>query len=320
MDTDHKKFGLPVLSLRQMHYALAAADSGNVTVAARRLNISQPAISVAIAALEQHYGTPLFTRQPGQGVQLTGFGRQVFSEIRNLLKHVNAVESLSEASGPLRGDVTIGIYDALAPYYLPAILKALQAGLPQVRASFFEASLDLLLDKLHNGSIDLCITYDVGLDDSVTATTLYPLQPFILAAPDHPLARQKNLRLRDLDGLPLVLLDQEASAHYVLGLLHAHGVKPSSILRAKSFELQRSLVANGLGLALSHTRPLAETSYDGRPLSFLAIADRIAPQRVLLATSHRHRPSPIAGATHKIIEKLFANMPRAAVQNRILIK
>lgn len=319
MDTDHKKIGLPALSLRQMRYALAAADSTNVTTAARRLNVSQPAVSVAIAALEQHYGTPLFTRQPGQGVQPTSFGHQVFSEIRKLLKHASIVENLSQPEGPLRGEITIGIYEALAPYYLPAILTGLGKSLPQVRVSFLKSPLEVLLDRLHAGLVDHCITYDVGLDNDVAATTLYTLQPFILAAPSHPLARRPKVSLRDLDGLPLVLLDQEASANYVMALLHVHGVKPSRILRAGSFELQRSLVANGLGLALSHTRPLVETSYDGKPLRFLAITDRLVPQRVLLATSRRHRLSPIAAASHKVIEKLFETLPANNPKNRILI-
>ncbi|HRX36337.1 MAG TPA: LysR family transcriptional regulator, partial [Aestuariivirga sp.] len=62
MDSDHQKIGLPSVSLRQLHYALAAADSGNVTEAAKKLHVSQPAISAAIAVLERHYGTALFTR------------------------------------------------------------------------------------------------------------------------------------------------------------------------------------------------------------------------------------------------------------------
>jgi DNA-binding transcriptional LysR family regulator len=319
MDNHYSKIGLPRLSLRQMHYALAAADSGNVTGAARRLNVSQPAVSVAIATLERHYGTPLFARQPGLGMQLTGFGRQVFTEIRELLKHANSVANLSLPNGPLRGEFTLGIYEALAPYYLPAILSGFQKSLPEVRVNFFEAPLDVLLAKLHDGSADLCITYDVGLDDGFSTITLYELQPFVLASPGHPLAGKRSVRLRQLGGLPLVLLDQEASANYVLGLLHAHGVKPSTILRAGSFELQRSLVANGHGIALSHTRPLVETTYDGKALRFIRIADAISPQRVLLAASKRHRTGPVTEASRKLIAGLFANLPRASPKNRILI-
>lgn len=319
MDDQNQKNGLPSVSLRQMHYALAAADHGNVTEAARRLNVSQPAVSAAIAALEDHYGTALFTRQPGQGVALTRFGGNLFTEIRGLLKQARGVFDLSESSGPLRGEVTLGIYEALAPYYLPAVLARLSEALPEVRVNFFEAELDGLLARLHDGSADLSITYDVGLDPDTAAETLYTLTPFILVPRRHALARKPSATLSVLNGQPLVLLDQQASASYVLGLLHASNIRPSAILRVKSFELQRSLVANGQGLALSHTRPLVATSYDGKPLVAVPVSDRIAPQRVLLAASRRHRAAPVAGAVAAAVRETFAGLPRAAVDGAILI-
>lgn len=319
MDAQNQKTGLPAVSLRQMHYALAAADTGNVTDAARQLHVSQPAVSAAIATLEAHYNTPLFIRRPGQGIALTRFGQSLFSEIRSLLKQARSVFDLSEASAVTRGEVSIGIYEALAPYYLPAILARLSATLPQVRVNFFEAELGILLARLHDGSADLCITYDVGLDQDIAATTLYELRPFILSAARHRLARAATARLKDLDGDVLVLLQQEASAQYVLGLLHASRVRPSRVIRAQSFELQRSLVANGLGLALSHTRPLVATSYDGKKLVAIPVADRIEPQRVLLAASSRHRGAPIAAAVADEVRKIFAALPQAAVDDRILI-
>ncbi len=302
-----------------MHYALAAADLGNVTAAARRLNVSQPAVSAAIAALESHYGTALFSRLPGQGVSVTRFGKSLFTEIRGLLKQARVVLDLTEKSGALRGEASLGIYEALAPYYLPAILARLEAELPEVRVSVFEAGLDQLVSRLHDGSADLTITYDVGIDTDVSAETLYALRPFVLAPLRHRLARAGQAALKDLDGETLVLLDQEASAQYVLGLLHAHGVAPARVFRVKSFELQRSLVANGQGLALSHTRPLVRTSYDGKPLVALPVTDDLAPQRVLLAASRRHRPSPAAGAVAACVRQTFRDLPRPAVDSRILI-
>ena len=302
-----------------MQYALTAADSGNVTGAARLLNVSQPAVSAAIAALETHYHTPLFIRRAGQGVALTRFGGSLFSEIRGLLKQARGVFDLSEKTSATRGEVTIGIYEALAPYYLPAILARLSDRLPDVRVSFFEAGLEALVARLHDGSADLCITYDVGLDRDIAAATLYQLRPFILAAARHRISKSKSARLKDLDGEALILLQQEASAQYVLGLLHASGVKPSRVIRAQSFELQRSLVANGLGLALSHTRPLVATSYDGKKLVAVPVADKIAPQRVLLASSSRHRASPASAAVAQEVEKTFAGLPQAAIDDGILI-
>lgn len=313
MDKENQENRWPEITLRQLRYALAAADGGNVTEASRRLNVSQPAVSAAIAALEAHYATPLFVRQPGHGVKPTRFGEVLFAEVRGLLKQARAVAGLSPAPGPARGEISLGIYQALAPYYLPAILQGLGRAMPGLRVNFFEETLDGLVSRLHNGNADLCITYDVGLDEEIDATTLYTLRPFILAAPGHPAIAGKQARLHDLQGQDLVLLDQEASAQYVLGLLHARGVRPGRIVRAQSFELQRSLVANGLGLALVHTRPLSDRSYDGKPLVCIPVSDRIEPQRVALTASRRHRRTPLVQASASAIVDLFAILPQPAV-------
>jgi DNA-binding transcriptional LysR family regulator len=247
-------------------------------------------------------------------VALTRFGATVFTEIRSLLKQARRVTDLADSPDELQGEVTIGIYQALAPYYLPAILARLHQKLPGIRVAYFEAALDRLVSRVHDGSADLSITYDVGLDPELAVTPLYSLRPFILAPTTHVLAKSCEARLRDLSGQPLVLLDQEASATYVLGLLHAHGVRPRSILRAQSFELQRSLVANGFGLALSHTRPLVATSYDGKRVASVPVTDRIVPQRVLLIASLRHRPSPAANAVAAESVELFNELPQAAMK------
>lgn len=320
MDSTHQKIGLPSISLRQMQYALAAAETGNVTEAARRLNVSQPAISAAIATLEAHYGTPLFSRQPGLGVAPTRFGQNLFPEIRSLLRQARSVLALENNSGPLRGEVVIGIYEALAPYYLPAILARLKGELPEVHVSFFEAELDGLVARLHDGSADHAITYDVGLGADMHTQTLYTLTPFILMPQGHALEAHASVPLSAMDGQPLVLLDQNASANYVLGLLHALRVIPDRVIRVNSFELQRSLVANGEGLALSHTLPLVSTSYDGKPLAARSVSDEIAPQRVLLVSSARHLPSPVSTAAGSAIAAAFSDLPRAAVEEPMPIQ
>lgn len=314
MDRDHQKIGLPSVSLRQMQYALAAADSGNVTEAARRLNVSQPAVSAAIATLEAHYGTALFSRQPGSGVALTRFGQNLFPEIRSLLRQARSVLALEEHSGALRGEAVIGIYEALAPYYLPAILARLKRELPEVHVSFFEAELDSLVVRLQDGSADHAITYDVGLEADMRTQTLYTLTPFILMPQGHALEAKAAVPLSSLNGQSIVLLDQNASANYVLGLLHALRVIPDRVIRVHSFELQRSLVANGQGLALSHTLPMVSTSYDGKPLAARPVSDVIAPQRVMLVSSARHLPSPVSIAVGTTIADTFNDLPRAAVE------
>ena len=92
------------LTLKQLRYAVAAADAGNVTQAAESLHVSQPSISVAIAQIEAHYGRKLFVRHKGEGVELTSFGARPDGENAGLpfLRIRNSYQSFFSASVALR--------------------------------------------------------------------------------------------------------------------------------------------------------------------------------------------------------------------------
>ncbi len=280
MDNQNQDFRS--LTVRQMAYAVAAADASNVTAAARCLGVSQPSISAAIAGLEAHYGLPLFVRLPGQGVEPTGFGHEVLAEMRAILERVDAAASLAKPDEVGRGVIKLACYDALAPYLLPGLLKRLGEAMPGLAVRFTEATLDGVADALARGAVDFGISYDLGASKDIVAKPIYHLQPRILCAADHLFAERKSVALVELGAEDLVLLDQPMSAQYVLGLLRASGAAPRVAARVKGFELQRAFVANGLGVAVSHTFPKVNISYDGRPLAAVPVSDDLPPQSVLL--------------------------------------
>jgi len=306
MDTQYKNF--KSLTIKQLVYALAAADHGNVTAAARRLNVSQPAVSAAIAALERHYGMKLFTRQPAQGVALTPFGIRVMSEARLLCDQVQVVASLALPDAKLSGDVSLYCYDAIAPNILPRLLRCLNERYPDVTIRFFETDLEGAVNALNSGRADLAITYDLGLTSDLRRQCLYALQPRVICAPEHRFARCKAIALADLHGENVILLDQPLSAQYVIGLLRASGAVPVVVARVKGLELQRSLVANGVGVALAHTVPNSNMAHDGRPICSVALTDDLAEQQVLLACTRQSENRPILKA---IQAELVAEFARA---------
>ena len=303
MDSQYKKF--KSLTLKQIAYALAAAEEGNVTAAARKLHVSQPAVSSAIAALEQHYELKLFTRLPSKGVSLTPFGSQVMSEARLLCDHAQTVAELATPNAKIAGEVAICCYDALAPYVLPRLLRRLEQCLPAVSIRFSEADLENTAANLKHGRADLAITYDLGLEGDIYKQTLYTLQPHVICSKQHGFASRKTIKLSVLHQQKLILLDQPLSAQYVLGLLRAKGARPEVVMRAKSFELQRSLVANDFGIALSHTLSESQMSYDGMPVYSIPVADKLIEQNVLLTCFAQNRNRPVLKAVLAEVSTLY---------------
>ncbi len=284
------------LTLRQLTYALAAGDHGNVTAAARWLNVSQPAVSSAIAALEQHYGMKLFSRQPAQGVTLTPFGVKVMSEARLLCDQAQTVASLATPDAKIAGEVSLCCYEAIAPNILPRLLRRLKIRLPEVSIRFFETDLEGAINSLTHGRADLAITYDLGLSGDLRTQSLYTLQPQIICSTEHRFAAYSEVSLADLHGEDIVLLDQPLSAQYVIGLLRASSAVPVVVARVKSLELQRSLVANGFGVALAHTLPNTNTANDGKQVCRLPLAEKLVEQQVLLACTRQSENRPILKA------------------------
>jgi len=92
------------------------------------------------------------------------------------------------------------------------------------------------------------------------------------------------------------VMDQIHSWQHILDLFNSFGLTPGSVQPTHSFEFQRSLVANGFGVALTYTRPFGDHSYDGQPLVCRPIKQQLPTQRIVLAYDRRYPLTPPADA------------------------
>jgi DNA-binding transcriptional LysR family regulator len=283
-------------SLRQLRYALAAAKHSNLTLAAEELHVSQPSISTAITELEQLFGQPLFVRQRGLGVSLTPFGHTVMAQAKRVLAEARTFSEIGTDSSDFSGELVLGCYEDLAPYCLPQILRRLQQDYPQVSVDMREGGFEYLGKRLAEGTLELALTYDLGLPANTQCTELCQLTAHALLPADHPLANDPHVSLQALSECNLVVTDQIHSWQHVLDLFNFHGLSPASVQRTHSFEFQRSLVANGFGVALTYTRPFGDHSYDGQPLVCRPIREELPAQRIVLAYDQRYPLTPPAEA------------------------
>jgi DNA-binding transcriptional LysR family regulator len=299
------------LTLKQLRYAVAAAEAGNVTEAAGQLHVSQPSISMAIAAIEAQLGRKLFVRRKGQGVTITSFGRSFVREARAVLDRAQGLAQLADGDDPVSGELSLGCFTDLAPYYVPDLLRRFALVKPAIRISFRDAGFDTLCAQLENGVLDLALTYDLGLNNRIERVVLKTLAPHAMLPAGHPLARQKSVSLKQLATQPLILTDQALSWQHVLELFHWAGAPVDVMTRASSFELQRSLVANGFGVAVAYTRPVGDRGYDGKALAIRPIRDKVPDHRILLAWSKDAPLSPATQAFANFVKARFAEQERS---------
>jgi DNA-binding transcriptional LysR family regulator len=285
------------LTLRQLAYFVAAGETGSITQASRRANISQPAISAAISQLEQELGAQLFLRRHAQGLSLTSAGRALMEEAKQLLKQAEGIYSAAAALGSQpRGDITVGWFSTLAPIVMPELLQSFMKAYPDARIRTKIAHQEDLLESLRQATIDVAVTYDLQLAADVEFRPLVSLPPHVLLAQDHPLAKRKSVTLEELAPLPMVMLDLPLSREYFRSLFLSARLEPTVAWASPNQEVVRAMVANGYGYALFNVRPRADIALDGRRLRRVRLAGSPRPVRVGLASLPRTKRTGVEAA------------------------
>jgi DNA-binding transcriptional LysR family regulator len=261
------------VSLRGLRYVAAAAERGSVTAAARSLNVAQSAVSTAIAQVEEEFGVQVFVRHHARGVTLTPAGARFVVEARALLAHAGEFAASAGSLGDaLRGDLSIGCFVTLGPFFLAGLLAEFGPRYPGIAVEFHEGNQEEILAGIRNGRWEIALTYDLGLPQEIEAEMLARSPPHVLLPKAHRLARRREVALGELASEPLVLLDLPHSRNYFMSLFARAGVQPHIRFRTTSFEMVRSLVGNGQGYAVLNMVPRVGTTYDGKLVRPVPIA------------------------------------------------
>jgi LysR family hydrogen peroxide-inducible transcriptional activator len=280
------------LSFRQLEYLVALADTLGFHRAAERVHVSQPTLSAQIQQVEATLGLRLFERDHRR-VFLTPAGEEVVARARRILQEARDLLVSAQAwRDPFQSTWRLGVIPTVAPYLLPEVLPALASAHPGLRLKLREERTPVLLAELAAGGLEAAILAEgTDLGDLVRS----PLRedPFLLAAPlHHPVARKARVTLRDLEGQPLLLLeDGHCLRGQALAFCGEAGVREVDF-RASSLPTLVQMVAAGLGLTL--LPDLCAAVEGGRAPLALRPFGRPGPGRTLVLAWRRE--SPLAGA------------------------
>lgn len=254
-------------TLRQLEYLVAVADSGSVALAAERVNVSSPSISVAIAQIEAEFGLQLFIRRHAQGLSLTEGGRQFTAAAREVLAAAARLsDRASDITGEVRGPLAVGCLQTFAQVVLPQVRRSFSDRFPAVELRQVERHQAALFEGLRMASLDLALSYELDVPGDLRFLPLAALPPYALLAQGHPLAGKSRLTVTDLAPHPMVLLDLPHSADYFLAMFTAQGLRPVIAERTRDMGVMRAMVANGFGYSIANIRHAGGTAPDGRPL------------------------------------------------------
>ncbi|MFW6773504.1 LysR family transcriptional regulator [Nocardioides sp. CPCC 205120] len=297
----------PAFTFVQLRYFAAAAELGSMTAAARDLNVSQSAVSTAVAQLEKELGVQLLLRHHARGLALTPAGRAFHAELRTFLAHTQELaDSATNAGQELAGGFVVGCFDTLAPFWLPRLVTAYQRRYPSVSVDALEAEHAALKQHLRSGACEVALMYAYDLDSDLEATPVASVPPYALVPAHHPLAQQREIHLRELADDPFVMLELPHTSAYFRSLFEAVGVEPRIRHRTAGYETVRSMVAAGHGYSVLNQKPTDDTTYAGTPLVTLALKDDLPPLDVVAVRIGNARPTRKATAFLEIAELVGA--------------
>jgi LysR family hydrogen peroxide-inducible transcriptional activator len=262
------------LSIKQMRYAVAVAETGHFGRAARLCNISQPALSQQVQAIEDLCGTALFDRLKS-GVRPTPFGVEFVLRARRVLDSADSLAAftLGHAGQPDR-PIRFGLIPTVAPYLLPDIFPALTAGLPGLDFTVSENRTDALIAGLVEGSLDVAL---IGTEAPEQGPRLVsrPLfdDPFVLAT-SRDETTVEPVSLASLAPERILLLDEgHCFRDQTIAACRIDSDPGARTFAATSLSTIVEFVANGQGVTLLPSIALRKEATDPR----IVIHDLIAP-------------------------------------------
>lgn len=189
------------MEMQQIRYALAVTKTLNFTKAAQNCNISQPALTKGIQALEAELGSALFHRE-GKTVLMSAFGRSMAPHLERILSEAEMAKSLAQNFRLLNQvPVRLGVMSTIGHIRFSRFLAKFQREFEGVEVAVNEAPIDELKRRLQAGELDLAVLNPKdGLGEEFHAHELYTERYVVILPPGHRLGEMNAVTLADLAG------------------------------------------------------------------------------------------------------------------------
>jgi DNA-binding transcriptional LysR family regulator len=245
-----RESGRDGLKLSQLRALLAVAECGNFTEAAVTLNISQSAVSHAIATLEEELGVILVSRGR-HGAHLTPLGEQILIDVRRIMQSLDEIGRKADlAKGLEGGQVRIALFRSVATHVLPAVMAQFREVFPAISVTFTEHQNIISVEQyLRQGLADIGFMYLPASED-FECWELFR-DEYIVLLPPHPVVGDRILTWETLSQYPLIMPPPEDGCRMLLRkhLMHL-GYPMQAAYEVREDSTIVSMVEQGLGATI----------------------------------------------------------------------
>jgi DNA-binding transcriptional LysR family regulator len=297
------------LNLNQLRVFNAICDELSMTGAARRLHISQPAVSKQLADLEQSIGTPLVDRLP-RGLRLTSAGEVLATHARRIFQAEHAAEAeLAQLLGLGRGRLAVGASTTIGGYLVPPVLGEFHGQFPNITIELQIGNTLAITEAVLGGTLDVGLTEGLWAGEGVQEQVFAHDEMVAIVGQAHPFAKCGTVSLQQLASAAWICREQGSGTREVIeAALAERNVRLEPAMSLGSTEAIKLAVAQGLGIALVSRMTVELELQLGRVVA-LEVAGLHIRRALHLVTPRGKQPSTAASEfvrrllTHAVVER-----------------
>ena len=273
------------MEIHQLRYFCAVARHGTFTRASEAEHVAQPSLSQQVLKLEGELGARLFDRLP-RSAKLTVFGKAFLPKAERILRELDEAKTeLLEMSGNENGEVVVGIIPTIAAYLLPKLLNGFAARHPLITVKIFEDITPALVQRLHDGSIDLAIAALPIAGIELAGEELFEEKFYAVLPEKHRRASRASISLAELNREPFLLLKEgHCFRDSLIAACNKSRMTPSVIFESGQFATILAMVSAGMGV--SAVPAMAVKPQPG--CKFIPIKGKHGTRKVGIVTSRNH--------------------------------
>ncbi len=236
-------------TLHQLRVFLQVFEHESVTRAAEALHLTQPAVSIQLKRLQDHFEIPL-TEVIGRKLYITDFGNKIAEVSKRILEEAEEIKAtLNQYKGLLSGKISISVVST-GKYVIPYFLNDFNKQHPQVELKVDVTNKNSVLESLAKNKTDFALVSVLPPDLNLTSIELMENRLYFVGSPNEKF-REKGIAISDLNDLPLIYREKGSATRAAMeSYLAKVGVSPKRTLELVSNEAVKQAVNAGLGYSI----------------------------------------------------------------------
>ena len=307
-----------MINLNQLRVFFEAARTGSFTSAARKLCITQPAVTAQIKTFEDQCNLKLFKKK-GRSLYLSEEGSTLYEYTRRIFEYEKEVEDVIEEMRKLkRGTLRLGTSKAYARYFMPFLISSFREAFPQIKVYLDEGSSMDILRSLLDLKNEVAVIARVKEDPNIAFLPFKRDQLMLILAPNHHLAKKKSVSVDELVSQPMIMKEMGSGTRkQVNDLFSRKGLTPNVLMETSNTEFIKQLVQRGEGISFLVEEAVAAEINEKKLTTVPLVGEELFLDVSIAYLKDQHLSHP-ARAFVEMLKKMATKGPQTGGMQKVM--